>query len=102
MFLKELVSQDDRMMAPLQRTYGMTSINAHCDIMIWLLSLLLLSCLCNICSLTLLWLHIVSLSLRLLLFLFSGELRNLVGSILGGQTGSGISLEQVRVGEVRV
>ena len=44
----------------------------------------------------------MSLSLRLLLFLFSGELRNLVGSILGGQTGSGISLEQVRVGEVRV
>lgn len=26
----------------------------------------------------------------------SGELRNLVGSILGGQTGSNISLEQVR------
>lgn len=32
--------------------------------------------------------------------LLSGELRNLVGSILGGQTGSNISLEQVRmVGE---
>ena len=28
--------------------------------------------------------------------LLSGELRNLVGSILGGQTGSNISLEQVR------
>ena len=46
--------------------------------------------------------YCVMLSLTLLLFLFSGELRNLVGSILGGQTGSSISLEQVRLGEVRV
>lgn len=36
----------------------------------------------------------------MLSLLLSGELRNLVGSILGGQTGSNISLEQVRmVGE---
>ena len=37
---------------------------------------------------------VVSVMLSLLL---SGELRNLVGSILGGQTGSNISLEQVRM-----
>ena len=33
----------------------------------------------------------------MLSLLLSGELRNLVGSILGGQTGSNISLEQVRM-----
>ena len=43
----------------------------------------------------------------MLSLLLSGELRNLVGSILGGQTGSNISLEQVRMvgggeGEERV
>ena len=33
----------------------------------------------------------------MLSLLLSGELRNLVGSILGGQTGGNISLEQVRM-----
>ena len=42
----------------------------------------------------------VNISMTSLLFLFSGELRNLMGSILGGQGGSSISLEQVRLGDI--
>ena len=67
-----------------------------CDMLLFLLGVeMFVFATCSLNSIMTTYIHVVySVMLSLLL---SGELRNLVGSILGGQTGSNISLEQVRM-----